>query len=58
MIGFFPFVVALISVPFWFLYNCIAIKMNEKNKGDSREMPNVERPNNVDRGASYFKRDQ
>ena len=58
MIGFFPLVVALISVPFWFLYNYLAIKMNEIKKGDYGETPNVERPDFVGSGSSFFQRDQ
>jgi hypothetical protein len=57
MIGFFPLVVALISVPFWVLYNYLAIKMKEKKKGGSGETPIFERPDIVGSGSSFFQRD-
>jgi len=54
MIGFFPLVVSLISVPFWCLYNYLAIKINEKKRGDLGETPNGERPETLGGNSSFF----
>jgi hypothetical protein len=58
MIGFFPLVVSLISVPFWCLYNYLAIKINEKKRGDSGETPNGEKPETIGGSSSFFQSDQ
>jgi hypothetical protein len=57
MNGLFPLVVALISVPFWCLYNYLEININRK-KRDTLKTPSVEKSDIVANGSSFFQRDQ
>jgi hypothetical protein len=57
MNGLFPLVVALISVPFWFLYNYLAKRLNGKRK-DSTITQIMMKNDLVGNASSFFQKDE
>jgi hypothetical protein len=56
MNGLFPLVVALISVPFWFLYNNLAKRLNGK-KRETGLTQNMNKIDIVSNASSFFQKD-
>jgi hypothetical protein len=56
MNGLFPLVVALISVPFWFLYNNLAKRLNGKRR-ETGLTQNMNKIDIVSNASSFFQKD-
>jgi len=56
MNGLFPLVVALISVPFWFLYNNLAKRLNGKRR-ETGLTQNMKKIDIVSNASSFFQKD-
>jgi hypothetical protein len=56
MNGLFPLVVALISVPFWFLYNNLAKGLNGKRR-ETGLTQNMNKIDIVSNASSFFQKD-